>query len=580
MSGGQFVTRAVEWRLKGARAPETSLPIPPMIWQILYSRGLRSSAEVQDWLKPTLRNLRSPFLLDQMNVAVDRLLLAREAGEQICIYADFDMDGTSGLALLKTGLEELGFVNLITYQPKRLSEGYGVHEGAIEEIRTGGTKVLITVDVGTSAVEVLSRAQANGLDVIVTDHHLPQPTLPRVLALVNPNKGTCNSGLGHLSGAGVAYYLYLALRGRLNEKSLNINPQGAKELLDFFVIGTITDLVPLVAENRVLVRHGLNQLAKTNRPGLRALIDRLGLAGREISSVDVAMKIAPKLNALSRLEADLMPIDLFLEEDPARAEAYATRVLELNDERLRLQRTAEAEARKTWLERHGAVDLAPGFVFSYSTDYHRGVVGLVATRLAQEFARPAFVGAMTEEGRIVGSARLGKENKINLVEALQSCSEHLVKFGGHSQAAGFEVELAEVSNFESALHRFFSAQETLKCEQKLSYDAEGALDDLNSEFMKWFEAIGPFGKDFEVPLLKLSRVKILKVTEVKGGHLRFEFQDRASRLGGIWFSPDPEVAERLKSHNPGQVNLVATPEWNHWQGSKSLQLQVKDLVWT
>ena len=560
------------WQARTEVAPAAPMIIPGLIWQALYARGIRTADDVQRCLQPSLRDLRSPFLLKNMNKAADRMVLAFLAQEPLCIYADFDLDGTSGLALLKTGLELLGYTKVRGYQPRRLAEGYGVHAAAVREIAEDGTKLLVTVDVGTTAHEALAEALKLNMDVIVTDHHLPDGHLPPAFALVNPNQGDCNSDLGHLAGVGVAFYLLLAVRAKLREQGLGNTDFDPKELLDFLVIGTLTDMVPLKAENRSLVRHGLKQLANTRRPGLRALLDQLELSGRDLTSQDVAIKFSPKLNALSRLESAIRPIDMFMVTDFAEAQKMAQTVLVCNEQRVQIQRLAEAKARA-----QAELQLNRSCFFVWSEEFHRGVVGLVATRLAQEFGRPVFVGAVDETGRIVGSARLPGKGEMSLVAALDSASPQLLRFGGHAQAAGFETDLPRAQALGEALDQYFS--HVTPSEKPLYYDGEGELGEVTAELMRWQEGLEPFGSEFEVPLYRLNGARIRRVNELRGGHLKLELESAATRerSSAIWFSPPAEAIEQVKEAGQQTYELLAEPQWNYFQGAKKLQLLLKGL---
>ncbi|MGZ3798449.1 MAG: single-stranded-DNA-specific exonuclease RecJ, partial [Pseudobdellovibrionaceae bacterium] len=297
------------WRSREQEIIPAEGHFPPLIGQILASRGFSDSSQVDKFLFPKLTSLKEPLLLKGMDQAVARLGQAALHKEKVCIYADFDLDGTSGLALLKLGMQALGFADVIHYQPKRLSEGYGFHAHAVEELHKQGVTLIVTVDVGITANPAVEKAQALGIDVILTDHHLPGAVLPPAFVIVNPNQKSDDSGLGYLCGAGVAFYLLRALkRYFFDHPTLPKNNFDLKEVLDFFTIATLTDMVPLLEDNRVLVKHGLLKLSETRRPGLRALLAELGLENRPLTSQDVAIRFAPKLNALSRMECGILPI--------------------------------------------------------------------------------------------------------------------------------------------------------------------------------------------------------------------------------------------------------------------------------
>lgn len=550
--------------------------MPDLIWQTLRHRGFTTVEEIKNLIAPQLKDLRDPFCLDGMREAVERLCRAFSEREIVGIYGDFDLDGTSGLALLKKGFELLGFERLCHYQPKRLSEGYGFHEHALKEMHQLGARVVVTVDVGITAIKTVEKAKELAVDVIITDHHLPKETLPQALAVVNPNKGTCGSSLGHLSGAGVAFYLLLALKSEFEKRGWNHQLINAKCLLDCFVIGTLTDMVPLVKENRVLVKHGLVELARTQRPGLRALLEALNLWGRPLSSQDVAIRFAPKLNALSRMELGLAPLDLFLVETDEEAEKLVSQVMNNNEIRLARQALAEERALQQFLnsgQKH--------FIWVYSPEFHQGVVGLVATKLSQKFNLPAFVGAQNEQGTIVGSGRAPAGARLNLLEALEYGSSHLLRFGGHAPAAGFELSVAQAQGFEESLREYFETNSPMQNSLVASLPADGRDDgsQIDEEFMRWYESLGPFGVQFEVPNYWIHSLKIVEVKKLKGGHLRFALSTRTGRkLSAIWFSPpvDHPLAEETSLPFNQSVELLVEPQWNFYNGRRSIQLLVKD----
>jgi single-stranded-DNA-specific exonuclease len=523
-----------------------------------------------------LKNLREPSLLTDMGKAVARLVEAREKQEAVVVYADYDLDGTSGLALLLKAFDWMGFEKVSFYQPKRLTEGYGLHCEAIQRLHDCGNKLLVTVDLGITAIEETRYARDLGMDVIITDHHLPKETLPEAFAVVNPNRGNCASGLGHLCGTGVAFYLVLALRRALLERGLLHEAFDPKLLLDCFTIGTITDMVPLLDENRVLVKHGLLQLAQTRRPGLRVLLQALGLWGRPLTSQDVAIRFAPKLNALSRMEMGVQPIDLYLVEDETEAHRLVDVVLSNNQTRQASQKSAEAEA-VDYLRRH-----PPHYsIFVSSRNFHRGVVGLVATKLSQEFGLPAFVGSVGEDGKIVGSARMPEGRGLNALDAMGFSHSALEQFGGHAAAAGFELREENVPLFRDKLNQFFSSLAVQSEPRVWMYDAEASLSELDSEFMAWHEHLAPFGVQFAPPVFLLSGVKISQVRSLKGGHFRLTLGDPTSPgVVALWFSPPQEhpAVELMAAGKADQlVDLLVEPQWNYFGGKKTVQLLVQDL---
>lgn len=562
----------VQWISKyNAEAPPFER-VPLLISKILNSRGFSDQAVVDKFLNPKLSEMRDPLTIDGMQASVDRLIQAFQNQETVCVYADFDLDGTSGLALLTTGLKRLGFQNVVSYQPKRLSQGYGIHKEAIDELKIKNVTLMITVDVGITANEAIAYANENQIQVILTDHHLPHGDLPPALVIVNPNVNRPHP-LGHLSGAGVAFYLLWALSRQMKQNQiLSSENFDLKEVLDCFVIGTLTDMVPLVDENRSLVKHGLLQLAQTKRPGLKILLKELGLSDRPLTSQDVAIRFAPKLNALSRMEKGLLPIDIFIVETEGEAQNLVKSVMTNNNDRVNLQADAEKKALellKDWPHKD--------FVFVKSTEFHKGVVGLIATKLSQIYDAPAFVGSENELGVITGSARRPGSCDRNLVLALESATDFLSRFGGHAQAAGFELESSDFANAIEKLTGFYQAHPRGQVEAKVYFDVEAKLSELNESFMKWYEFLGPFGESFQNPLFLFKDIIVKSWKELRGGHMRYRLQDieTGDEFDALLFSPDPKTV--LKPKGPFAVEILGEPQWNYFMGNKSIQILIREM---
>lgn len=545
----------------------TESKIPRLIFEILKPRGFSSEKEIHQWLTPSLKDLRDPLSIIDLKKAVDRIILAFEKKEKICVYADYDLDGTSGIALFAQGLKDLGFRDFLLYQPSRLKEGYGLKNEAIQNLYDQGARLLISIDLGISNKLEVDFANSLGMQVIVTDHHLPPEEIPLAHAVVNPNRKDCTSELQHLCGAGVAFFLILALRREMTNRGLLERDFDPKTLLDCFAIATLTDMVPLVDENRILCKHGLHVLRETKRPGLKILLQELGLL-KNLTSYDVTMKFAPKLNALSRLETSIRPLDLYLIDDVKKARAVVSEVLGVNESRRSLQKEAEDLAIEE-LKKHPPQN----FIWVYSEKFHRGILGLLATKLAQEFMLPTFVGSL-EDDKITGSARLAPNSKSNLTEALHHASSALKQFGGHAQAAGFECLTSEAVKLRELFSSFFSTavrREALV----LHFDAEAQIDEINADFMTWYDHFVPIGVGAAMPLIKISDVRIKKVRELKGGHLSLELESAKTgrSLRAIWFSPE------IKDFATGEeIEVLVEVSWNEFMGSRQIQLQIKHLV--
>ncbi len=559
---------------EGLPFPDGEMPV--LVKRLLRARKMTSTDELEQILNPRLAQLHDPFSILGMEKAASRLAQSFQKNELVCIYADFDLDGTSGLALLYEGLKALGFQNLKYYQPKRLSEGYGFHPHAVEDLAQQGVKLIVTVDVGITAIEAAEKARSVNVDVIVTDHHQPAPTLPAALAIVNPNQPGDVSGLGYLCGAGVAFYLLRAVQRKLmNEGMLKDSTLDLKSLLDFLSIATLTDLVPLVGDNRSLVKSGLLQLEKTQRPGLRCLLRALQLEGRPLTGQDVAIRFAPKLNALSRLENGLLPVDLFLVRDEHKAEEMVRSVLTSNEDRVSLQQNGErlaVELLKDWPH--------DKFVFVASPEFHRGVIGLIATKLATTFNRPAFVGSENEEGLIVGSSRLPNGEEGSVLRALKSAEPVLNRHGGHHSAAGFELHAANKTRFVEHLAEHFKVLQDRELVIEQEFDFELSQAEVTEKSMSNLDAIGPFGQGFSVPQFVFRGLKLKSTFELRGGHLKLSFhKDSVTNNFGkgfeaLYFSPPTH----FQHPQPGDLlDVLGELQWNYFAGKKTVQLLIRDL---
>jgi len=558
----------------GSGAVADPLPVPEFIQRFLGARGCLDPEAFEALRAPKLNLLKEPLLLKDMDLVVDRLARAFVDQEKICIYADFDLDGSSGLALLFRGLNELGFKGLERYQPKRLSEGYGFHASAVDEITGQGVKVIITVDVGITALEACNRALERSIDVIITDHHQPLDQLPKAFAVVNPKRLDCTSGLSYLSGAGVAFYLLRALKRKLVDSNLaSSSTLNLRSLLDYLTIGTLTDMVPLVEDNRPLMRAGLQVLRETKRPGLRLLMAELGLNRDSLTSQEVAIRLSPKLNALSRMDAGILPIDLYLADTDAQAEALISQVMKSNEARVRHQQDGEKLAHSLlhhWTE--------PNFVFVSSDRFHRGVVGLLATKLASSMGVPAFVGSLGEGGEIVGSARWPQGQTGRLVEALRFCDAALVRHGGHHSAAGFELESSKTAAFQELLREFF---ENIPAETdiELIYDLDASLTELNLDNLNHLEQLEPYGVGFPVPSFQIE-AQIQKVQTLRGGHLKFTLEDpqNSSQIReALWFSP-PTGCSEADFQKGWTIRAICEMQRNAFGGRRLLQLLIRELT--
>ncbi|PWU21274.1 MAG: single-stranded-DNA-specific exonuclease RecJ [Bdellovibrio sp.] len=528
------------WKKRRAEIPPFN-PDSSVPWIIQDLLALRGYADAQEWevfFAPKLSQLKSPWLLADMSLSVDRLEVAFRRQEPICLYADFDLDGTSALALALQAFRELGFKKLLSLQPQRLTDGYGFHPHLVEDVAAKGARLIVTMDVGITSHEAAQKARELAVDVIITDHHQPENVLPEALAVVNPNRRDCNSGLGYLCGAGVMFYLLRALKRRLVEKALVAeNSLNLRSLLDLLTVATLTDMVPLIEDNRLLVKHGLQVLSETARPGLRALLEKLKLSGRILTGQDVAFRFAPKLNALSRLESGLRPLDLYMAETMEDAENIVDDVLDRNAERVELQARGEEIAMAIF-----STQADCPCVFVTSTEFHRGVVGLIATKMANQTGRPAFVGAESADGVVVGSARAPQGKCVDVLRALKTAADFFTRFGGHGPAAGFEFRRENASAIALALASHFAGADE-QSEMEIEYDLDLSLEFVTANLIQWINSLGPYGTQFPLPLFCFRELRVESVKILKGNHLKLGVvhKNLARTVTALYFSPPPDL---------------------------------------
>ena len=415
--------------------------------RLLVNRGLDSIEKVKSFLNPDIQELHDPYLLPDMKEAVDRIELAIENGEPILIYGDYDVDGITGVSLLITYLRYMG-ARVAYHIPKRLDEGYGLNFEAIQKAYDKGFKLIVTVDCGISAHEEVEKAKLLGLDVIITDHHEPSLMMPVCVAVVNPKLSGSNYPFQFLAGVGVAFKLCQALWENRNKPSGVLEPMNYIELVAF---GTVADVVPLLGENRVIVKYGLEKMNRSAIPGMRALIDVSGKSGKEITSGTISFVFAPKVNACGRLGDPGLGVKLLLSRDFQEVSEIA---LKLNEENIRRQKI-EAEILKDAMKMLKEFDSTDtkGIVLA-SKAWHTGVIGIAASKIAELTNKPTFLISIDSEGVGKGSGR--SVSGFDLYSALNESSDLLIKYGGHSQAAGLSINASDIDAFRCRFNEIAS----------------------------------------------------------------------------------------------------------------------------
>lgn len=541
------------------------LDILPLTAQLLINRGLVEPDKASSFLRPELKDLHDPFLMKDMGKAVERILKAVEGREKIAIYGDYDVDGTTSTALLYLFLKEIG-AEVECYIPCRKTEGYGLNSAALGKLKEGGASLVITVDCGVSNHEELAFARSIGLDCIVSDHHELEKGAPEgALAVLNPKQKGCEFPFKLLAGVGVAFNLAIALRARLRETGgfARKEEPNLKRYLDLVAVGTIADLVPLMDENRILVSYGLKELSGGARPGLKALIDVSGVKPGRLDADSVAFQLAPRINAAGRLGSAMTALRLLVTDDAKEAASLAG---ELNRENSLRQRIEE----ETLLEALELMKDGPGIVLA-KENWNPGVIGIVASRLADRFGKPTVMIAL--EGEVgKGSARGVKA--FDMLEGLKSCSELLQKYGGHKAAAGLTIARENIDRFREEFQGYISErlnEDDLTPEIVL--DAVIKLDELDARLLSEIERLAPFGASNREPLLAVTDAEI-HATEIVGNrHLRLKVSQKGlSALSAIGFGLAP-----LHPIKGGGFGIAFSPYMDEWQGMRNLKLRVKDV---
>jgi single-stranded-DNA-specific exonuclease len=545
------------------------LSLHPLTARVLANRGFADPAAAERFLTASLADLPDPFLMLGMRAAVDRLIRAMDGGEAICCYGDYDVDGVTSTALLADFLKSAG-AKVTTYTPHRLVEGYGLNQGAVTRLAGEGIKLIVTLDCGITSVEEVAAASRLGADTIVVDHHTVPVELPAASAILNPHQPGCGYPSKLLAAVGVTFCLVMALRRTLRERG-TFGPQrpepNLKECLDLVALGTIADVVPLLEVNRLLVRGGLEVLARGRRPGVRALKVVAGIEpNAAVSAGQVGFGLAPRINAAGRLDDAGRGVRLLLARESAQATALAEELDRENQSRREIERRMLDEALFDAGERVAAG--ARGLVLS-RPDWHPGVVGIVASRVVERFHRPAvLVGLSDGVGKGSGRSIEG----FHLYEALARCSDHLVRFGGHKHAAGVTVDPAALPAFCEAFERH--AGETLRPEDLVPRcRLEGWLEEghLDPRAATALERLAPFGAGNPEPLFALrSKPRGVRTVGEGGAHLKLRLGSAGVDAIGFGLGDRRDLCG-------DEVEAAVTLGFDEWGGNRRLQLRVKDL---
>ena len=537
--------------------------IPPLPAAVLCARGLDTPEKARTFLDDREELLHDPFLLKDMDRAVARIKQALEQHEIIAVYGDYDVDGITSTCLLTDYLCRQG-ASVIPYIPDRIGEGYGLSDQAVEFLHGQGVTLIITVDCGITAAHEVLRANQLGMDVVITDHHECKEILPAAAAVVNPHRLDCSYPFPSLAGVGVAFKLVLALGGTENRQEL------LAEYADLTAIGTVADVMPMMGENRAIVRLGLEALAHTRRPGLRSLIREAGAEGKSLTATTIGYTLAPRINASGRMGCAALAGELLLTQDPLRAEDLARQLCALNRERQAIEGEIYEEC-VARLDREGGSH--PVIVLA-SEGWHQGVVGIVASRLAEKYSCPAFMICL-QDGKGKGSCR--SFGGFNLFAALEQCAPLLEDFGGHELAAGFTIRAENIPAFRAHMEAAVFAR-TGGAEMVSALPIDAQISDpalLSHEGVEALSLLEPFGAGNPKPVFLLSGAAILSLFEVGNGrHLKLRLRCQGAVFDAIFFSAS---ASQLGLGPGDRVDVAFTPQINEFRGVRSVQLQICDL---
>ena len=537
---------------------------PYLVSEVLASRGVERAEDAAEFLTQETTLTYSPFLMQDMDKAVERIAQAIAAGEKIAIFGDYDVDGITATCILVDYLKGRG-ADVVHYIPRRIEDGYGLSCDAIEGLRKGGATLLVTVDCGITGVDEVAFARSIGMDVVVTDHHECKETLPVASAVVDPRRSDCEYPFKHLAGCGVALKLALALGGPDREEAL------FSRYCTLAAIGTVADVMQMSGENRTIVSRGLATLDRSDFIGLHALLKEAGLAGREISSVQIGFVLAPRINAAGRMGAADMAADLLLCQDPVQAEELAKALCALNRERQSVEQTIYSQAEEM-IEQMPEEDRR-ALVLASET-WHQGVVGIVASRLSEKYSRPSF---MIHLNGAVGKGSCRSWGGFNLFAALESCSDLLLGFGGHELAAGFTIDAANIPAFRARMNQYAAEywvgkapESTLEIDVELHQPGRVTLQEVEA-----LAALEPYGSGNARPLFCLMGATLLRMQNVgQNRHLKLRLGKGSAQFDGIFFSTNTAACGCQEGD---RVDAAFYLQVNEFRGSRTVQLQMVDI---
>ena len=529
---------------------------------LLTNRGITEEAEITKFLNPKRSDFYDPFGMPDMEKAAERILKAIKDKEQIIIYGDYDVDGITSVTVLKSFLEERG-IQVNVYIPNRLNEGYGLNKTAMEEIAKQGNKLMITVDCGITAVDEVEYAKTFGIETIITDHHEPAEELPKAIAVVDAKRKDNKYECRNLAGVGVVFKLIQALSIKLG-----LDPKEYLKYLDIVCVGTISDIVPLTDENRVIVKLGLKLVEQTKNLGLKEILQSCGYS--KINSTTISFGVAPRINACGRMGHQEEALNLLLSKEENEVKELTQKINEYNKTRQEIEKNIYNEAVEQ-IEKEG-LDTKNTIVVS-GKGWHHGVIGIVSSKITELYFKPSIL-LCEEDGECKGSGR--SIPGFDLHEALMECNDTIDKFGGHAMAVGINIKKEKVEEFKEEFEKIAKEKEVDKIIPILNLDAEIKLDDVNKEMVDSLIELEPFGEANKMPIFAFRNLKIDSIRSLsEGKHLRLSVKDNKNIINAIGFNMGA-LADTYRIGD--RVDIAGNLEINSFNGVDSIQINIKDIM--
>ena len=565
----------INWHIKELTAEEQAaaeklsneLEISPVAGRILAGRGIRTAAEARAYIRPSLDSLHDPFLMKDMGAAVDRLCRAIDNHERIMVYGDYDVDGTTAVALMYSFLKTQTD-NLIYYIPDRYTEGYGISQKGVDTAKEKGCTLVIALDCGIKAVDRMNYANSLGIDFIICDHHTPGEVIPSAVAVLNMKRADCHYPYKELSGCGVGFKLVQAYAQRRG-----IEPQEIYRLLPLLAMSIASDVVPVTGENRILAFYGLRALNASPSVGLQAIMRVAGIEGKTITMTDLVYKFGPRINAAGRMKSGAEAVRLLITDDAEGAQQFAQDIDSYNQDRRDFDTKTTDEALEQLQK--DPMNSEKFTTVVYSPEWHKGVVGIAASRLTETYYRPTIVLTAGEDDIISGSAR--SVSDFDIYTAIDSCRDLLTNFGGHKFAAGLSMHKSDLPEFKRRFEEYVAAHITP--EQRvptINIEAEVELSDMNWKMYKILQCLEPFGPGNERPLFLCRNLINNRNTRAvsEGKHLHLDLTDRIVAMDGIAFGQGDKATH---IQNGNAIDICFYLEDNTFHGRTTLQMNAQDI---